>query len=292
MIKFSTKHIPSFLKSFRGIDPIVLFKSDEKIDSNRYITLYNHVTELLCLKGVSKKTYSNRLHLSTEYLIEFYSKNDGNNINFLEVGASNGSTSFYTHLGLKNRGIKINTISTDRVTSVFFSQLGLFRFYYTNDDPPFLCIIMGLFYVDLIVKHNDYISKLLVTKIMNLINNKRPFQKKSEICLKYPRIILDDSFRYETLDVFEINGEFIEKFDIIRCSNLLQLCYFSRLEIITAIDILKSYLKETGLLIITRDVSEEMKESGVVFQKSNNDLAIVHKFAKDSEIEQVVLAKY
>jgi hypothetical protein len=289
MITIASYRIPYHFKRFRPIDPIVLITKLKRLSYDRYLALWKYVMESLIINGVYKTTYSNRLHISTQYLNDFYYVKR-ERISFLEVGSSDGSSSFYTHCFLKRNGIDINTISTDKYTSIFYSKSFFLRYYFTSDNIPFSCIIMNFFYYDLRNKSENQ-HNIIVNKLLSKFYKKKYFINRKTISLIHPEIKTDCTFIYETLDVLNINKKFIDKFNVIRCSNLLQLAYFDRKEILMALEVLKMYLNENGLLIITRDVNEELKESGVVFQKRSNDLVIIHRFSMESEIEKIYYNK-
>lgn len=285
MIKLTSQRIPKYFKLFRTIDPIVL-RNNPKNNRAEFLNLWEFVMNELRLNGIYRKTYSNRLYQSTEYLYYLVKRESGTN-SFLDVGASDGSTSFYTHTYLKNKGINIKTVSTDKYTTLFYSRDFFFRYYFTEDYVPILCIVMNRFSIHL-YKHIDLISNLLAKRLIIEFNNRKLLLRKYVFDLIHPEIITDDLFRYESLDVFKINHKYLNKFNIIRCSNLLQLSYFDKSQIINAIKLLQLYLMDNGFLIITRIESNDMEESGVVLQKNSKVLRIIHRFTSNSEIETII----
>lgn len=287
MIKLSTYRVPIYFKDFRIIDPITIIIKRNKLSRKKYLSIWEYFMNYLHINGVNKTTRGSRLKSSTQYL-NFFFKNSNSEISFLDVGASDGSSSFYTHCDLKENGITISTTSTDIVTSILYSGNYFLKFYFTEENIPFLCILMKTFALYLYTnRHRDALSKYLTNKFVILFNNGNYIFQSKKIELLHPDIRCDEFFKYESFDVFKLRENYINYFTVIRCSNLLQSCYFKRVQISNAIDLLKLYLKDNGLLIITQNINNEPLESGIVFQKTFGKLLIIHRFSLDSEIEMI-----
>jgi len=281
MIKLNIRRIPRLFKSFFIVDPLILenTKSED-------ISLWEYTMNRIYIQGVSKTTNFNRLKESSKIINTLTNKDEP--ICFLDIGASDASTSYYTHNFLKNHEKNITTYSADKYIQINYFKAHTLTYYFTDDQVPFLCKIFNIFSIQLYThRHKDLISKYFARILIKKFNIYVEEYKSEQITLLNPIVEISRDFNYILMDVFDYNEQLKDKFDVVRCSNLLQTGYFSRDEIKIAIDIIIKYLKKNGILIISKTPGEKNFESGVVLQKHNNSLRLINKF-NDGSLENFV----
>lgn len=290
MLRLYTKKYPWKIKSHFISDPKIInnLRNSQRLSASQKKEIFYFFMCQLFVDGMYKSTYWNRLELSTK-LISQVLKNTGKNYSFLDVGASDGSSSFYTHNFLSKLNYNIKTYSTDKHTSILYNRKKLLGYFYTEEGDPFLCHIGNLFMLKLHNGvHKDFISKKLVKYLKKRFYKSTFAVRPVRISLRNPALTESKNFNFESLDIFVLKEDYYGRFDIIRCSNLLHLTYFSREEIRKAVDMLKRYLKPGGYLVISRSDKDSLTESGAMYKKEKNRFVKIKEFNQGSDIEFII----
>jgi hypothetical protein len=249
---------------------------------------WEYFIDRLLINGVAKTTGMGRLTLSTNFLIQYLQGNKTSQ-KFLDIGASDGSSTYYTHTNLIEQGIDLESWATDRFIQIHLTKSGILRYYSTSESEMFMCVLFNTFAISLYPeRHKDMFSRWLAKKMVEAAKKLKNVGESGVIKLTHPSVIVDDKFHVNYLDVFKLTNEYINNFNIVRCSNLLQSSYFSDAVIMEAINTINSYIVENGILILTHNKIGSNVEEGIVLKKDNKKFVIIHRFSEQSEIERII----
>ncbi len=92
------------------------------------------------------------------------------------------------------------------------------------------------------------------------------------------------------LDYLIRDASLLETFHVVRASNVLNLGYFSRDELIVALSSIRAYLKERGCLVISRSEGDSGVETehGTAWIKEGQRFVFRGRFGRGSEINGLV----
>lgn len=289
MLRFYRKRIPRRFSGWFITDPKHLreIARDKSLSMEQKSRLFNRIMRQLLIGGVWKTTSRQRLASSTGLMLKLLPPAAGP-CRFLDIGCADGSSSWETHQTLRRQGVALQTCCADRDTFLLSGRAGLLEFFYTGSMEPFLCRVAGIFMLRLYPEqHRDFLSKKLAAVLRRYFARKGLNGDAERISLKNPLLDASPDLSYERCDVFEKRADFQERFDVVRCANLLNLSYFSEAEILSALKTLSGYLKEGGYLIVSKSDDQEV-ESGVLAQKKEGTLQVREAFNQGSEISRLI----
>lgn len=248
----------------------------------------------LWINGVDKRTGLGRLALLDEWLISFLQQPKQNSICLLDVGASDGSTTYDLLRFLqKSLGIEIKATILERQLRLHSYKSGWLRYYLTHDMKPFI-IQLGPFGVILEESRgkmrflfNPFV--VFIRKTLKWLRLEQHLKNEGDLLLMSPIVKENLNLKWIEQDLFKYNESMKESFDLIRCCNILNINYFSNDQITGAINILSSYLKQDGMLLVARSGEDldGLKITASIWKKSSSGLVHQSDMNGGSEIKSI-----
>ena len=140
------------------------------------------------------------------------------------------------------------------------------------------------------VKHHYLrtIGKPLYWRIWSLIGPRMRYA--GHISLINPRAKMCRGLEARVLNCLIRDSSLIEEFHCVRASNVLNIEYFTRDELVVAVSTIHAYLKEGGCLVISRNEGDPGKETehGTAWIKTGRQFASGRNFGGGSEIKELV----
>jgi len=285
MFRLYSRKVPRRFRVAFITDPKYLLHlaNNSSLDMTYRVTQFNLTVQQLFIDGLWKKTHYDRLQTSTEIIPELLADKT-KDYHFLDIGASDGSSSAYTHQYLTQKGYSLCTAATDKYTHILSNRRGKLEYFFTEDGRPFLCNMANTLMLRLYEnKHRDPISKLLVSFVLNRFYEPEFLKDPIIIPLTNPIVTQIPSISFEKYDLFQVQPAYNSIFDLVRCSNILNLSYFSRSAIQSQIQTIKGYLKDGGYLIISKS-DDDSPEAGTILKRINGNLEIIRDFSGGSEV--------
>ena len=243
-----------------GFSPKLLARLADQSNSytlDDYTRLHTLATSYLRAGNTVKTTGMARTrHADMCVLTAASEKNDPR---LLEVGVSDGISS----LGLLNNSTMFSEIKlTDRFPRYYLKEDLLSCKIYDADGVSHGMKVLGILF-NTAGEKNNQCANISSCKKVETINPKIKCVSSQDVIHKF--------------DIF--NTVYEQKFDIIKCSNLLNLIYFGEKQIFNAIDNILKSLKIGGCLIISHNNSKYRDEEAVLCarQIAEGQLEIYHQ---------------
>lgn len=206
--------------------------------------------------GTFKTVRSNRNKRADKEILTILK--DRVSINYAEVGCSDGSATIDIYMKYRDQFQSFDLY--DFYTKFLTAGPWFFR-PYTNETRRIVYFQFFMF--------------LIYVYPFNVKSNKR----KKQIYFDNP-ILEQSGLKVHRADIFRSAPP--KEYDLIKCSNVLNPCYFTMQEIIKGIKNLKQWLKKEGYLIISHNnTMYEDEESVVVFHKKGKTLQKMKVIGQD-----------
>ena len=255
---------------------------------------YKILTDLK-VDGVWKKTQNYRLNIADEKLLETLKSMPNKQLDFLDVGCSDAITTVNFVMQAKSKlSVLVKPVMMDKNFSIVRQRKLGIKFYRTKYGKPFF---IQLGWVGLMLEESCCREAIIFNPIVHMLNRlikkHMPLQSvnRSDLINLISPVArgISNSVFFEG-DVLHNQKSFIDSFDVIRASNILNLGYFSKEQLLMAISHLKVYLRESGLLLISRNTNAGGNETehGTIWKKHGKQLVAVTDFGCGSEIRHIV----
>jgi len=258
---------------------------------------FSFVLNDLFICGAWKRTLPGRLEFS-EYVLgsllknKYYKKEDAvGEIQWLDLGASDGITTveMLRHLRSSLHGnAVIKTIIADQCVRLDRYSYGPLIEYRSPDHGPVLTRIGALgLRLPYSPRRYDPISTLLAKLYMKFNKLRIKLCYAGSISLINPIIRSEEGIAVITHNVFRHEMSFVDRFEIIRVSNVLNRRSYTDNQLLYAITNLFSYLRDNGFFLVSRNVftGSTERESGSVWRRSGNEFVWVTDYSGGSEIK-------
>lgn len=293
MIKILIDNIDNFivLKKIKYFEKIFMLNlSANKIESIESPELHALViSDLLTPDSTTKKTCQHRFQEIDKVLLSLLDERKSYSIH--DTAVSNGITSVDLCNALKSMKIRFHLTISDKLSNLNVLEFDNIIFVYTDDYE----LVYGKYMKIACVPNASYkfiLSKLfgkLLKYRWDRINicNKIASKKINLVHKNVQYLIEKGKIEYISYDIF--NAIIVNSFDIVRCMNVLNLCYFSRDKIVSAIRNIALSLREGGILQLGR--TENSGQNKVSFYiKNNNKFEIIHEISGGYELNDIVLS--
>lgn len=263
--------------------------------SNEFSAILRHIR----IGNVWKRTRQNRIKVADRALFENLENKNFRTLRFLDVGGSDGTTTLDTVNYLGSRlGVKVEAYLADKYLFLLRRRKGYIYEYIATDGQPVLvrCGPLALLlgptekFNGFLYKQELWLTKWIASSYLRLNKFRSLMQMNERIILVNPKVLLSNRLRLIEMDMFQIIPDLIGSMDVVRVSNVLISEYFSKNQIRNAINNIKRYLKQDGLLLLSRnhdEVNGEV-ERGSIWQKVEGDLVHLMDFGGGSELFKVV----
>lgn len=287
------------LKPGRLADPDVLLQingefsrlgsSTPKVALSR---LFSSVLHDIRMAGAWKRTNEGRLAKTEAMLIKHMAPRYRGSVSVLDVGASDGITTFELFRALHGTfGGDVITYLADLNIWLYRYRLGPIVEYRASNGEA---IMVRASRVGLRLAEQRYKSArhqgLLPKIYLNFRPLRRAMKQDARIPLVSPIATSEPGIKIIELNCLVRNSDLIGQFSAIRASNVLNLGYFTPKQIAEAVGHLYAYLPEEGCLVISRNVDygNQEIENGSVWTKRSGGLVWVEDFGSGSEVRKIV----
>ena len=293
MIKIFIDNIDNFivLKKIKYLEKFFMLNFNvNKIESIKSPELHSlAISDLLTPDSTTKKTCQNRFQDINKVLLSLLDESKSYSIH--DIAVSNGITSVDLCDALKSIKIRFHLTISDKLSDLNVLESDNIIFVYTDDYQ----LVFGKYMKIACIPNASYkffLSKLfgkLLKYRWDRINicNKIASKKINLIHKNAQYLIKKGKMKYISYDIF--NDIIINSFDIVRCMNVLNLCYFSRDKIISAIRNIALSLREGGILQLGRTVNNGQNRVSF-YIKTNNKFKVIHEISGGYELNDIVLS--
>ncbi len=238
------------------------------------------------INGMWKTTSKNRLRKYDAQVIEILKKtNTKNSIEFLDIGASDGSTTIYFLEQIKHNFDydNIRAIVMDKYLYLYTFSFLCFKEYRVLDGTRIL-VRMGP--IGLRLPGSAH-SRGLISRLVAILYSKQScFSKRMAFIRKYlllnPKIRLISDISAVECDIMKFNNSYKSKFDLIRASNTLNFSYYSVKDLKCAIRNIYEYLTYGGIVLFSN------ADNGSVWRKKEGKLLEILRVGQGSELNSLL----
>src|ERR1035437_3615186 len=257
---------------------------------------YGKLLDDLWINGVNKKTGLRRLATLDEWLLSVIPKPFSASISIMDVGGSDGSTTFELVQYLnENLGIEIKASILEMQLRLHCFRRGFIRYYLTNDKIPFLLQIgpVGILLEEKKCSKMRFVFNPLVRFIKKYLKRlclENYLRNEGDLLLKNPIAKENSNIYWIEQDLFQFNQALVGAFDFIRCCNILNYSYFSEVQISKAVQLLAHYLKPKGFLLVSRSLenSNSSLHRASLWVRTRRGLKHISDLNGGSEIKEIV----
>ncbi len=284
MIKIAIKNIK--LLTFLNRIPVIRYFFILKINQNFQNIRNNPVlekfyTDIYVENKTSKRTANNRFtdidKISLKYL-------DKEKINYIhDIAVSSGITSDNFYEFLKTQNIPFQMDISDKYAQIFVKKGFTTKIFDIDDHLIFA--YWGVFFAG--DKNIFFPLSVLLYKIIKKYNKK--YDSDYSLYLFHPYIlkkIADNKINVIEYDIFQTEQN--KKYNFVRSMNILNIGYFSKSKLLTAVTNIKDSLKENGILLVGRTNSKGINNASF-FKKIANKLILLEDVNNGSEIKDLIL---
>lgn len=246
--------------------------------------------DILTLDMASKMTSLSRFKNLNDALLPFIKTK--RIISIHDVAVSNGITSLELYDFLKKNNIKFSLDISDKYNFYHVYMVSNHIQFFLDEDKNVSFVIFFGIYFNKSLSNFFFFSKyvtLIFTYLWSIYDYFFAAIKKNiTINLFYPSVwslIKSRKISYFRYDVF--NSVLKEKYDVVRCMNILILKYFSDSQIRVALHNLKESLRENGLLIIGRTSLDGVNHVSI-YKKKKGGMILVHVLGEGSELNSYI----
>jgi hypothetical protein len=239
-----------------------------------------------------KLTRPNRLDEVTRALCPHVAPGGRESLAFMDVGASDGITSFETLQMLRSQlKIPVRVCLLDPFVRLLRYRAGVIVEYRAPDQSPVMVRIgpIGL-QLSSLDTSRDPISRGLGAWYSRCTTLRHGMRLDETISLINPLIATEPDIAVLEWDILRHNPALTRRFDVARASNVLNYSYFSSAQIAEAVSHIHTYLRPGGLLLISRSSSSGKTEidHGSIWRKDSNLFVHLQSFGSGAEVREQV----
>jgi SAM-dependent methyltransferase len=279
----SLDYIDESLRTFRATSDV-----KTALDVGRVAELIRHVR----IGGTNKTSAQGRLREADVALIDQLKRQPARQLNFLDVGCSDGTASIET-IQLIERSLQmpVSAYLQDRYIWVRSKRRWNIVEYVSNEHD---LVMVRCGSVALAPAPKAFLlaplTNCLVSAYLGLTRFRQRMHEISRFPLLSPNVLLHPDLQICEGSVLTVNEDFVGRMDVVRVSNLLHSDYFSETELRAALSNLVRYIRDGGLLLVSRNHqygSAEI-ERGTVWRLIAMRLVPVADFGGGSELKGLV----
>jgi len=256
---------------------------------------FSELLEDVIINGVWKRTGLARLIVLDQWVIPFIEGRPiSESLAMLDVGASDGSTTFdtVTYFQENLKAPVKATILEMQLRLHYFHRWGI-RYYLTYDQIPLLIQIglWGILFEEIKAKEGFIFNPIirLTKKFLQRHRLEKYMRQAEDLLLENPLARNNSAIVWLEQNLFNFDPTLVGTFDFIRCCNVLNCGYFTEGQIADALQILVSYLKPKGLLLVSRTVDDATGpvHTASLWEKTTVGLAYVSQLNGGSEVKAI-----
>lgn len=253
---------------------------------------YSEVVSRICIGITTKTTRTNRMHAMDVALTKLLDQSSLRQLKLLDIGASDGTSTLAALIRLKEKcRIDAEAIAMDLYVELSEFKNGVFREYRLNDGYPVLFSIgpfaIQMSSVALGRRPWERAIGFCLSRLKSLTKNMVHRQQWS---LLNPSVACEANVRLIQGNAFELRSDFVDGFDIVRASNVLNLDYFTADLIRRGISAAMTYVREGGFLVISRNVKSQIGEieHGTIWRRRGAIFEVAATVGNGSEVAKYV----
>ena len=281
----SLDYIDDSLRSLRAASEV-----KTTVDVGRVVELIRHVR----IGGTNKTSAQGRLREADVALIDQLECPPGRQLDFLDVGCSDGTASIETiQLIERSLQIRVSAYLQDRYIWVR-SKRRWNIVEYVSSEQDLVMVRCGS--VALAPAPQGFLlaplTNSVVSAYLGLAGFRQRMHEISRFPLLSPSVLLHPDLHIWEGSVLTLNEDFLGRMDVVRVSNLLHFDYFSESELRGALSNLVRYIRDGGLLLVSRNHQRGPGEieRGTVWRLIAMRLVPVADFGGGSELKGLVAA--
>jgi SAM-dependent methyltransferase len=258
------------------------------VDVGRVTELIRHVR----IGGTNKSSAPGRLQEADMALIDQLERQSTRHLHFLDVGCSDGTTSLDTiQLIERSLQIRVSAYLQDRYIWVRIKRRWNIVEFVSSEQDLLMVRCGGVALAP--APKTVFLAPLtnrLVSAYLGLTRFRRRMQEISRFPLLSPHVLLHPDLQICEGSVLTPTEDFLGRMDVVRVSNLLHYDYFSKTELRTALSNLVRYIRDGGLLLVSRNCQHRAGEieRGTVWRLMAMRLVPVADFGGGSELKELV----
>ncbi len=237
-----------------------------------------------------KLTGPRRLEKTAQTLAKLLGPRRGSSLRFLDLGASDGITTLEALRQLRTDcDAAVEAWLLDLYMELHCFELGLLREYRMSDGTPVLLRAgpLGL-QLSSLDRTRDPLARLIGRWYLARFSRGRMREIRT-LTMVNPLVRDDAAIHLVRGDVRFRCAELVDRFHAARASNLLNSNYFSPSEIRTALSHLHAYLREDGLLAVSRNhIEADGLEHGSIWRRTSTAFQRLEDFGGGSYIAPLV----
>lgn len=292
MIKLITSNQSLFLKSTgnRFLRRVLLF-NPFKLDEINSDELFSTAIESMRFRnGTFKTTKKNRFEGVDDKVVDLLRNENLKVIRILDVGVSDASTTSSLSDTLSVNGIKHQIVATDLYGKILVEK-HLFHTNFFDEDHEWIFTTLGSIYFSPGLSNWFFFSALGA----RVFKKSQLGKTSKEIYLINPSArekVKNGSIEFIRHNVFTPLPDKMEnKFDFIRCMNILNPKYFSIDNLRKGVGNLIYTLNDFGIIQVGKSENLNNIHNVSFFQKKNGNMVLVKKINEGSEIASLFIEK-
>lgn len=241
--------------------------------------------------GTNKSTGSARLEQADAAVIAALTGTT-RELHVLDIGCSDGTTSIEMVERIEAAlRVPVTAYLMDRYIWVRRARNGALVEYTSSDDqlvmvrcgPLALAPAPPSFFL-------ASVTNRLAAAYLGLAALRHGMQETGRFPLLSPRVLARPGLHIREGNVLQVRDDLVGCMDVVRAANLLHADYFSNDQLETAVTTLVRYLREGGLLVLTRNHQEADREieRGTVWRRTGGTLQPEADFGGGSELKGLV----
>jgi hypothetical protein len=239
-----------------------------------------------------KLTRPNRLEIPTRALCRVVTPSADRPFALLDVGGSDGVTTQDAVRALEERLQQpVAACLIDPFVRLRRFRSGPVVEYRTPDQSPVMVRVgrIGL-QLSSLDTSRDLVSRPLGEWYLRRHAFRKAMPLDATIALVNPAVAADPRIEVREWDVLQYDPSLDDRFHAVRASNVLNRSYFSAAQIIGALANLHAYLREDGLLLISRSLEEGGRETdhGTIWIRRPDRFSRIDAFGSGSEVADLV----
>jgi SAM-dependent methyltransferase len=237
-----------------------------------------------------KITHGSRLPKTETVLVKHLAPRRDAGLTAMDLGASDGSTTLSLLAALRRVSAEIIVFLTDKTLYLTEYRRGPIREYRAPDGAAVQLRIGRCAWRLPRPDHRwDLLSRGLVRLYFGRRRLRDGLRLTKRIPLVAPAAARDPAIHLLELDCVQFRPDLVDRFDVIRASNVLNGAYFSEPDLEAIASHLHRYLRDGGLLVVSRNPREEPGvENGTLWRREATGFAPVEDFGSGSEVRGLV----
>jgi len=265
-------------------------RSADSTDLSREFSAY--VSSIRIVGHISKLTRPNRLCQMNQALCQQLRALTPADVTLLDLGGSDGVTTLelVEHLEAE-LGVEVRAWMLDLYVRLLRYARGGVVEYRMADGAPIMLRVgpVGL-QLSSLASTRDPVSRILGRLYLGRARFRQSMPLDGSISLINPHVTRDRRIAVTEWNALERNSELIDRATVARASNILNRVYFSDDQILCAAGHLHAYLHEGGLLVISRNRSEQCEEleAGSIWRKEGDRFLPLENVGGGSEVADLI----